>query len=358
MTNLEQKIKTLADAYYQGDEQISDEEYDALIDQLRRENPKSELLPENQGVTGSDIKGVDKKYKLPITMGTLAKCNTDAQMKEWWEKHPHSDIVCETKIDGAGTCIHYENGKFIYARSRGNSEYGTDLTEKLRAIGVPETLTENPQFTGNIRGEVVMLRSVFDKYFKDKGLKNPRNTVSGALGQKEIDKDILSKCTFIAYDVFDDNNQVDYEELNKLVFLRNNHFTVPEYQVNPSFEAIKEWKDSINTKTAEIPCDGIVIKQNKVDKNDLARHTPLNNCAYKPSLQIAVTKVIDIEWNIQGRVYAPVAIVEPVELCGTTVQRASVANVNKMLELGIEIGSMVEIAKHGEIIPQIEKVVA
>lgn len=354
MTNLEQKIKTLADAYYQGDEQISDEEYDALIDQLRRENPKSELLPENQGVTGSDIKGVDKKYKLDITMGTLAKCNTDAQMKEWWEKHPHSDIICETKIDGNGQYLHYENGKLIYARSRGNSEYGLDTTEVFNKVSVPHQLTENPHFTGNIRGELVLRRSVWKKNFPD--TKNPRNCAAGLV--QRLDSEDVKYLDFIAYDVFDDNNQVDYEELNKLVFLQNNHFTVPEYQVNPSFEAIKEWKDSIDTANAEIPCDGIVIKQNKVDKDDLARHTPLNNVAYKPNLQIAVTKVIDIEWNIEGRVYAPVAILEPVELEGTTVQRASIANVNKMLEIGIEIGSMVEVKKSGTIIPQIEKVVA
>lgn len=100
MTELEQKIQKYADDYYQGNEQISDAEYDALIDQLRKESPNSKLLPENQGIAGSDLKGVGKKYKLDITMGTLAKCNTDEQFKEWWSKHPHNDIVCETKLDG------------------------------------------------------------------------------------------------------------------------------------------------------------------------------------------------------------------------------------------------------------------
>lgn len=372
MTDLETKIKALADAYYQGNEQTDDTEYDALIDRLRRENPNSALLPENQGIAGSDLKGVDKKYKLDITMGTLAKCNTDEQFKEWWSKHPHDYIVAESKIDGAGCYLHYENGEFKYARSRGDSEYGTDLTDKLLAVGIPTKLFNVldgcvhyvEDGTIDIRGEVVMLRSVFDKYFKDQGFKNPRNTVSGVLGQKDTNKDILSKCTFIAYDLFDtstDSKDIfhnDWYESKKLDFLKLNKFNVPEYKVNPSFEEVKAWKDSINTLKDEIPCDGVVIKQNKVSKEDLMRRTPLDNVAYKPNLQIAVTKVIGIDWTLKGRYMAPTAVVEPVELCGTTVQRASLSNINKMLELGIEIGSTVEIAKHGEIIPAIEKVIA
>lgn len=392
MTALETRIKSLADAYYQGNEQISDEEYDALIDQLRRESPKSDLLPENQGITGSDLKGIDKKYKLPITMGTLAKCNTDEQFKVWWTKHPHDDIVVETKCDGAGVVLHYENGKFAYARSRGDSEYGTDLTDKAEAIGVPSQLCLvhfNPDGSKlakniaggstDIRGEVIIKKTTFDEKYKGQ-FKNGRNMVSGLLGQKEVSP-ILKDCMFIAYDVFDNPGEgssvrVDDSEMSKLDFLIANEFNVPKYehyciyqrkedktveeQGEEIFNKIKEWKDSIDTSNPAdgIPCDGIVIKQNKVNKDDLMRHTPLNNVAYKPNLQIAVTKVVDIEWTLSGRYLSPVAIVEPVELCGTTVKRASLANINKMEELGIEIGSTVEITKRGEIIPKVMKVVA
>lgn len=410
MTDLEQKIQRYADVYYQGNEQIDDAEYDALIDQLRKESPKSALLPENQGIAGSDLKGIDKKYKLDITMGTLAKCNTDEQFEEWWSKHPHDDIIVESKIDGAGCYLHYENGEFKYARSRGDSEYGTDLTDKLYEIVVkPQCQNEKyhqydrndfptgredlkymiwnkdhtssyiPVKTGiiDIRGEVVMLRSTFNECFKDKGFKNPRSTVSGALGQKDLNKEILDKCVFIAYDVFDSEGRFDRTEEEKLNFLKTNCFNIPEYKYlkvisfnlekyaevakkdeEKNFKTIKDWKDSIDTNKAEIPCDGIVIKQNKVDKEDLMRHTPLNNVAYKPNLQIAITKVTDIDWTLKGRYLAPTAIVEPVELCGTTVKRASLSNINKMIESGIEIGSTVEIAKAGLIIPKILKVLS
>lgn len=110
----EEQIKYYANQYYQGNEIISDEEYDALIDQLRKENSRSKILPENQGITGSDLKGIDKEYKLDISMGTLEKCNTDTQFKEWWSKHSHSDIVAQSKIDG---CL---DGDTILETSEGN----------------------------------------------------------------------------------------------------------------------------------------------------------------------------------------------------------------------------------------------
>lgn len=351
MTKLETKIKALADSYYQGNEQISDEEYDALIDQLRRESPKSKLLPENQGITGSDLKGISKKYKLDITMGTLAKCNTDEQFKEWWSKHNHNDIVCELKIDGNGQYLHYENGNFKYARSRGNGSIGEDTTSIFNKIVIPKKIKN---FTGNIRGELFLKRSVWEKYFSD--TKNPRNCAAGLV--QRLDSEDAKYLSFIAYDVFDDNSIVDKKESFKLTFLKDAGFEVPENKINPSFEEIKVWKDSIDTVNSEVPCDGIVIKQNNVNRDDLMRRTPKNNVAYKPNLQIAVTKVIDIEWSLSGRYLSPVAIVEPVELEGTTVQRASVSNINIMEELGIEIGSTVEIKKSGMIIPYIIKVVA
>lgn len=370
MTALEQKIKSYADAYYQGDEQISDAEYDALIGQLRRESPKSGLLPENQGVAGSDLKGISKKYKLPVTMGTLAKCNTDEEFEEWWSKHSHNDIVVTSKIDGCGVLLEYEDGELVRAYSRGDSVYAEDRTAQINAVlgrkNAPENGNVAKGFYGWIRGEVVLKRSLFNKYFKEKGYKNPRNMVAGLLGRENLSDEDLSElgaCSFIAYDVFTSpKNKLGYSvadtEVHKLMFLQSYRLEVPKMVINPDFGAIKDWKDSIDTSNDEIPCDGVVIKQNKVDIDDLMRKTPLNNVAYKPNLDIAVTKVVDIEWSLSGRLLSPVAVVEPVELCGTTVSRASLANINKMEELGIEIGSTVEITKKGEIIPKILKVIA
>jgi len=123
MTELEEKIKNFADNYYQGNELISDEDYDLLIAKLKTEQPDSELL---KGPIGSDIKGVTQKIKLPITMGTLDKCNSEEEMNAWWDKHSHNDILAELKIDG---CLDYET---ILDTDLGKLPIGKIVEEKIK----------------------------------------------------------------------------------------------------------------------------------------------------------------------------------------------------------------------------------
>lgn len=347
MTELELEIKKYADAYYQGNEIISDSDYDALIAKLKKEQPDSELLKK---VVGSDLKGVSTKYKLDATMGTLEKCNTDEEMREWWYKHPHDNLIAELKIDGNGQLLTYVNGKLAYVRSRGDGEYGDDTTVNVTKVqGVPTQLSAD--FNGSVRGEVVMFRSTFEKYFPEG--KNPRNMAAGII--KRLDGQGCDKLNFIAYDLFDKDNKHDASEADKLQFLKSNGFNIPRFEVNPTLESLKIWKDSLDPN-GEIPCDGIVIKQNIVNKEDLMRHTPLNNVAYKPNCQSAVTTIKRIIWQLRGKFFGPVAEVEPVELEGTTVSKASLSNVNIMNELGVYEGAEVIMTKHGLIIPQVDKV--
>lgn len=351
---IEEKIKYYADNYYQGNELISDQEFDALIAELRKQNPNSELLPENQGIAGSDLKGISKKYKLPVTMGTLAKCNSDEEFKKWWSSHQHTDIVAQTKLDGCSCLLEYKDGEFVRAYSRGNSEYGEDRTKFIQAME-PNFLHLKIKFSGWIRGEIYLKRSVFNERFNQ--YKNPRNCCAGILGREDDFAD-CKYLSFIAYDVFQSSSfkGIDDTEMHKLDFLSQNNFEIPKFMVNPTIEQLKEWKDSIDPNTCEIPCDGVVIKQNKTNKEDLMRRTPLYNVAYKPALQTAISTLTNIEWNLAGRYVSPVAIIEPVELEGTTVSRASLANLNIMRDLGVHIGCQVAVSKHGLIIPQVDDV--
>ena len=351
MTELEKKIKYYADEYYKGNEVISDDQYDALLKQLRKENPESEFLKGE--VLGDNLKGVSKKYNLPVTMGSLGKCNTEEEMEDWWEKHPHDNLVAETKIDGNSQLLEYKNGEFVFSYSRGNAVTGEDTTAKMACVtGVIHKLRTN--FTGHIRGEVAMRRSTFNSHFKDSGYKNPRNLTAGLMGRNENTD--LDKLEFIAYDVFDDDNNVDTTEIKKLNFLEANGFTIPEFKINPTFAELLDWKNTIHNEM-EIPCDGIVIKQNKVDKQDLMKLVPTGNIAFKPNLQTGITTIKDIRWQMRGSLLSPVVDIEPTELEGTTVVKASVANINKMKKLGLYIGAKVMVSKHGMIIPQIDAVV-
>lgn len=345
MTELEERLIRYSNAYYQGQELVPDSEYDALIKVLKEKQPDSELL--KRGVIGSDAKGVSKKYKLPITMGTLEKCNSDEELKKWCGKHDCKNMIASLKIDGNGIVLTYKDGKFIRAYSRGDGEYGQDYTDKIFKItSIPLALKS--KFSGHIRGEAYMRKSVWENNFK--GQKNPRNTAAGILGKKDIED--CKYLDFIAYDVFDDDDVVDKTKKEKFIFLQENGFSVPEYIENPTFEQLIEWKNKLNTN-GEIPCDGIVYSQNLTNKNDLSRLTPLNDVAFKPELQVGATEMIDIEWSMKGRFVSPVAILAPVELEGTTVQRASLSNLNIMRELGAEIGDTVLVEKRGLIIPKV-----
>lgn len=349
MTDLELKIQKLADAYYNGQELVSDYEYDSLIEQLKATQPDSILL--KNGVIGSDLKGVTKKYKLPITMGTLTKCMTVADFDKWWGSHEHTNLVLEEKIDGAGACLEYRNGQLIRALSRGDSEYGDDITANVSKI--PDVVHSVGTFSGYVRGEMVMFKSSFEKYFSD--MKNPRNACAGIV--KRLDGKGCDKLNFIAYDLFDNENKLDAQEIYKLDFLKSQGFTVPKYLPNPDYDTVLEWRNKI-TEDNEYPRDGIVLKQNIVSKSDLARHTPLNNVAVKPEHEVVLTKVVKIRWQLAGSIFSPVVDVEPVELYGTTVEHATLANVNVMNELGIYEGADVHITKAGMIIPQIVDVVS
>ena len=344
MTELEKRIQELANAYYQGKEIVSDTEYDCLMERLKREQPNSTLIKGAQ----EQLKGIKKKYKLPHTMGTLEKCMDEESFKEFWEQYCKNEIVVENKIDGNSALLEYKDGKFIFAYSRGDTEYGEDLTKSLNQINFPK---EIEGLNGYIRGEVYLKRSIFDKYYSNQ--KNPRNTAAGLLNKKSVEE--CSRLSFIAYDLWNEKN--DDTEAGKIAFLEKAGFEIPEYHFNPTYEEVLQLRNNLITD-GEIPCDGLVIKQNKVNKEDLERKTPMYNFAFKPSPSIRTTIVKDIIWQLQGSNFAPVAIVEPVELCGTIVKRTSLSNINIMNQLGVYIGAEVAIKKSGMIIPDIVEVLS
>lgn len=344
---LEEKINYYADNYYAGNALISDEEFDALCEAAK--------IP--SGLNGNDLKGITKMYDLPVTMGTLEKLMTIDEFRNWFIHNCGNSLMAETKIDGCGALLEYTDGELTFAYSRGDSEKGADLTSNiLKVINVQHTIkTKSSKIY--IRGEVVMKRSIFNEFFKGKG-KNPRNMCAGII--KRLDGSDCDKLNFIAYDVFnfdpDCEEYIDDTEVHKLNFLQENGFETPEFKLNPTIDELIEWRNTLDTE-GEIPCDGIVIKQNIVDVDDLMRKTPMKNVAFKPEMTVKVTTLNKIIWELAGSQLSPVAEVEPVELCGTTVSRASLSNVNIMNDMGAYEGAQVCITKRGEIIPKIMDVI-
>lgn len=251
-----------------------------------------------------------------------------------------------------GIELKFRNGKLVQAVTRGTGFEGDDITENAKLVkGVNSTL--NLPMNCSIRGEILMSHSMFNKNYKDK-MKNCRNAAAGIM--KHLDGSELDNLNFVAYDMQEVGEKTIKTEIQKLEFLSGNGFEIPEYALVKNLTEAFAFRTSQynNRENIEYDIDGVVVKPEVIDYEDLKNRTPKNSCAIKFELDVAVTTVLDIEWSQSGKYFNPVAIVEAVDLCGTTVKRASCSNANWLIKHGVEIGSKVKIVKRGEIIPHIE----
>ena len=261
----------------------------------------------------------------------------------------------------------FEDGYLKQAITRGNGFEGLDRTDTVKEIlkadknnGYSKWPLERngKQFTGSVRGEMVMYKKDFENNFADQ-YANGRNLVAGMMNRKfsdmtAEDKANLQYIHFIAYDALD--KDTDFITQTQLMDWLEQYFEVPNWKtiktVNKSI--ISEWRD--NVRNMAYDCDGIVIKADIIDRADRQERTPSRDIAVKPALEVAVSKVRKIAWDQSGSYLAPVAEIDPVQLEGTTVTRASLSNLNIMKKLGIEIGKTVSIVKRGLIVPYVQAV--
>jgi DNA ligase (NAD+) len=348
---LEKLVKYHQEKYYNDEPEISDAEFDELWDELRINYPKSELLKK---VGEGSWEGF-KKEKHIMPMNSQQKAGTIAEFEKWNANQKHPKRIIEYKCDGISLSIQYEKGNFVRALTRGNGDCGDDISKNVRQMdGFKNKIDKN--YTGAVRCEIVMLHSVFDKKYK--GIKkNPRNTAGGIAKQK--DGNNYNDVSLIYYDSYITTNNFSHgDEYHKLKFLENEfgNKNIVVWQIVDA-NKVTEIRNEIMENRNSIPydIDGLVIKNIEIDFDDMQRTTPNYQIAYKFETEKAYTKLIDVEWSATGKYLTPVGIVEPVELNGTTVQRASLANLSIMNDLNIRIGDIVEISKRGEIIPKIER---
>ena len=356
---LENKLKQAQEAYYNGSEPImSDLEYDELWDELQTKFPTSNLL---FGV-GADHTDGFAKIKHSIIMGSQAKANTAQDMTTFFLKNGKGKYIAQYKLDGCSIALNYKNGKFVTGATRGDGTEGDDITRNvLQMKGLVKQLKD--RFTGTVRGEVLLDKSVKEKYFSD--MKNCRNAASGIM--KHLDGSDCEKLTIRVYDAqyLDKAKSFGTQEFLQS-WLQNNGFIVADYvwfdtsrMKNPGESAIdlirKKFSEEIATNR-DFDIDGIVFKKNEIDMHDIqTEYRPKTMIALKNKYTLAETTIEGIEWSIKNGTLTPVAIVSPCKIDGTTVKRASLANISCMEELGIEIGHKVIITKAGMIIPKILK---
>lgn len=354
ITRLEKQILRYQNSYYNGEGEISDEEFDALWDRLKILDPDNSLLKK----VGADNSDGFPKAEHILPMGSQEKAADPEEFYRWAEKHKYREYLVQYKLDGASIELQYLQGEFKKAVTRGDGKTGDDITPNARKMkGVVFSLPKDfSDFTGGIRGEVLMFHQVHKDLYSDKA--NCRNAANGLMKRKDgIGAENLN---IICYDAMALENEKYFpDEKSKIEWLKSAGFNTVEMKICPDARAVVEYRGHVMDIRNSIPfdIDGLVVKENRIDPEDMKRARPDRQIAFKFSLEEAVTVLRNVEWSESGATYTPVAIVDPVKLAGTTVQRASLANWNTIKALNLKIGSRVVITKRGEIIPKIESLV-
>lgn len=352
---LEKLISKYQKSYYDGEGEISDAEFDKLWDELKSLDPNNPILHK----VGADS-GNFAKVQHVMPMGSQEKAANPEEFLAWANKHQYDQYLVEYKLDGASLELQYENGYLVRAVTRGDGSIGDDITANARKMGgVNAAIYKDGQlvpFTGGVRGEVIMTHQVHKDYFSDKA--NCRNAANGLMKRKDGQGSEFLK--LITYDALStDGNSYFTNEEEKIRWLMDCGFNVVKLVICKSPDRVIAYRAKVmeERKNIEYDIDGLVIKERKINLEDARRARPDHQIAFKFSLEEAVSTLRQVEWSINGGTYTPVAIFDEVELNGTRVQRASLANPDKMRQLGVRIGSHVVVVKRGEIIPKIESVV-
>lgn len=350
---LEHLILQYQDAYYNGEALITDQEFDALWDELKALDPSNDILHK----VGSDS-GNFAKVQHRIPMGSQDKAANPEEFLSWTEKHCYDEYLVEYKLDGASIELQYDSGIFVRAVTRGNGIIGDDITSNAKKMqGVLPRLELGGTLltlTGGIRGEVIMPRQVHQTYFSDKA--NCRNAANGLMKRK--DGEGCQHLQVICYDALFENHSFA-DEIDKVTWLKTCGFNTVPLTLCKNPRQVIEYRSQVMELRPKLDydIDGLVVKERVIDLQDAARARPERQIAFKFSLEEAVTVLRQVEWSESGATYTPVGLFDSVELAGTTVKRASLVNPNTIRTLGVKIGSHLVVTKRGEIIPKIESVV-
>ncbi|MGB5983280.1 MAG: NAD-dependent DNA ligase LigA [Nonlabens sp.] len=382
MTPKEQ-IKTLRDElrhynyeYYVNDNsQISDFEFDKKLEQLKQlEAAHPELYDPNSPSVrvGGEVTKNFKTTKHEYRMYSLDNSYSLDDLRDW-EKRIKKIVdgpityVCELKYDGASISLRYENGAFVRAVTRGDGTQGDEVTTNVRTINsVPLQLKGSsiPE-RFEIRGEIILPWEGFHKMNlqrEKEGLdlyRNPRNTASGSLKLQDSAEVAKRPLECLLYQLAGENLPLE-SQFDSLSKARDWGFKVPQESVLvDSLEEVMRFIEKWDVERKELPyeTDGVVIKVNSLRQQEELGFTakaPKWAMAYKFSAEQVSTRLEKITYQV-GRTGAvtPVANLEPVEISGTTVKRASLHNADQIEKLDIREGDEVYVEKGGEIIPKI-----
>lgn len=365
MKELVKLLNKYAYQYYVLDEPtVADVQYDALYNELSAlEKETGIVLPDSptRKIGGDPIKEF-APHKHIKKLYSLDKCNSYDELREWSEKikkvAPDAVYTLEYKLDGLTLCLTYENGYFKGAATRGNGEVGEDVTAQVSTIkSIPLSVPYKGVFEA--QGEGIMRLSALKKYNETavEPLKNARNGVAGAIRNLDPKVTASRNLDIIFYNVnyIEDENIASQRE--NIDFLKRNSFKTDMLFVTSDIEEIIKKIDSVDRKSLDFLIDGMVIKVDDLALRERLGYTdkfPRWAIAYKFEAEETTTILEDVQWNV-GRTgkLTPLAILEPVELCGATIRRATLNNYDDIQRKKVKIGSRVFIRRSNDVIPEI-----
>lgn len=356
---------------------ISDYEYDKLFAELKQietDNPNL-VTPDSPTHRVGSISTKFEEYKHVHRLYSLDNTYNAEELTKWYERVTKEigrdlELVCELKIDGLAIALTYEKGLFTTGVTRGNGIVGEKITQNLKTIkAIPLHLFEDVDI--DVRGEIYMPKSSFNKLNEeslengDKIFANPRNAAAGSL--RQLDSTITAKrdLSMFTYTVILPPDKTDIKtHWDSIQYIKKLGF-----KVNPNIRKVKNIQGVIDyckewdTKRFDLDyaTDGVVIKVNDISAQKelgFTARAPKWATAFKFPPEEISTKLLNIELGV-GKTGAvtPVAVLEPVNLAGSVVSRASLHNFDEIKRLDVRIGDNVFIKKAAEIIPKVVKIV-
>ena len=382
MTNIEQQILELRERlnnynyhyYVLSQPLISDFEFDKLLAELQQlEDAHPEFFDANSPTqrVGSDINQNFTQVKHEYPMLSLGNTYNEGEVADFYNRVAKAlnapfEIVCELKYDGTSISLTYENGELVRAVTRGDGEKGDDVTANVRTIRtIPLKLKGDFPNKFEIRGEILMPWKVFEDLNKEREAQgealfaNPRNAASGSLKLQNATEVAKRKLDAYLYYMLGENLPADTHSAS-LEAAASYGFKISDaVKVCKSLPEVMDYIKYWDTERKNLPVatDGIVLKVNDLTQQKnlgFTAKSPRWAIAYKFQAERALTTLISVSYQV-GRTGAitPVANLEPVQLSGTVVKRASLHNADIIEGLDLHIGDKVYVEKGGEIIPKI-----
>ena len=379
--------------YVQNSPTISDREFDFLMKELQQLEERHPDMDDPNSPTrrvGSDLNQEFRQVKHRYPMLSLTNTYNEQDVRDWFESVERGlagepfEVCCELKYDGLSISLIYENGQFMQAVTRGDGVQGDDVTENVKTIRtiplvvnqgtsqsptLTDTATTDKQPSFEIRGEILMPWKSFERLNAEREaaeeplFANPRNAASGTLKSQKSEVVAQRGLDAYLYYMLGDELPSDghYENLMTAaswgfqVVPRNGNCIKKATSVEEIFDFINHWDKE--RKNLPVATDGIVLKVNSMRQQRALGFTaksPRWAIAYKFKAERACTRLVEVTYQV-GRTGAvtPVANMEPVQLAGTTVKRATLNNEDFINSFDLHIGDYVYVEKGGEIIPKI-----